>query len=157
MDRSRRGKSGSSGRWDRQHVVRKPGGDLAVAYNNFFSGRRVLSAGLVIVVLCAVVMVHWPALSARAISFDDNQYLLDNYLVQNPGWASAHRFLLEITKPSTVRGYYQPLAMISLMLDYAMGGRPDNLLPFHLTSLCLHAASDDSMDSHFVSGRRQDA
>lgn len=31
--------------------------------------------------------------------------------------------------------------MISLMLDYAAGGRKDNLFPFHRTSLAIHAAN----------------
>ncbi|UCD29755.1 MAG: tetratricopeptide repeat protein, partial [Planctomycetota bacterium] len=60
-------------------------------------------------------------------------------LVRNPSWASVKRFLTEVFEPSTVEGYYQPLPMISLMVDYALGGRPDNLMPFHHTSLCLHA------------------
>ncbi len=81
---------------------------------------------------------HWPALSARAISFDDRQYLTQNVLVQTPGWRSAKRFVTEVLTPSTVAGYYQPLTMISLMLDYAVAGRPDNLRPFHRTSLALH-------------------
>jgi len=70
--------------------------------------------------------------------FDDEQYLTENYLVQNPSLGSAGRFLAEVLKPSTVRGYYQPLTMISLMIDYALGGRPDNLRQFHRTSLALH-------------------
>ncbi|MBW1683633.1 MAG: tetratricopeptide repeat protein [Deltaproteobacteria bacterium] len=53
-------------------------------------------------------------------------------------------------EPSTVGGYYEPLDMISLMLDYAMTGRADmrleyamgeplpTLRPFHRTSLLLH-------------------
>ncbi len=93
---------------------------------------------LLILVACVVTWVHWPALSAKAISFDDNQYLVDNPLVQTPSRASAGRFLKEVLSPSTVGGYYQPLAMISLMLDDAMGGRPNNLRPFHRTSLALH-------------------
>ena len=84
---------------------------------------------------------HWPGLSAKALSFDDQQYLTRNVLVQNPGWASAKRFLTEVLEPSTVQGYYQPLAMISLMLDYAAGGRENNLRPFHITSLALHTAN----------------
>ena len=94
-----------------------------------------LTAGLIILVCAAVLTTHWPALSARALSFDDTQYLTENLLVQNPGWTSARRFLTEVFEPSTVRGYYQPLAMISLMLDHAMGGRSDYLKPFHRTSL----------------------
>jgi tetratricopeptide (TPR) repeat protein len=93
-------------------------------------------------VVCAVVVAaHWPVLSAKAICFDDSQYLAENLLIQNPGWTSAKLFLTEVLEPSTVRGYYQPLAMISLMIDYALGGRSDNLRPFHRTSLMLHAAN----------------
>ncbi|MHC4442089.1 MAG: tetratricopeptide repeat protein [Planctomycetota bacterium] len=69
---------------------------------------------------------------------DDSQYLVDNQLVRNPSWVSTRRFVTEVFKPSTVSGYYQPLTMISLMFDYAIGGRPDNLRPFHKTSLILH-------------------
>jgi len=104
------------------------------------SQKEVLVCSLLIV--CTLVLVaHLPVLKARALSFDDSQYLNDNVLVRNPGWASTYRFLTEVLEPSSVRGYYQPLTMISLMLDYAFGGRPDNLWPFHLTNLALHAAN----------------
>ncbi|MHC4443064.1 MAG: tetratricopeptide repeat protein [Planctomycetota bacterium] len=92
----------------------------------------------ILLVLAVVLVTYWPALSAQTLAFDDDQYLVNNPLVQNPSWASTCRFLGEVLKPSTVKGYYQPLSMISLMLDYAFGGRPDNLLPFHITSLALH-------------------
>lgn len=92
-----------------------------------------------IIAVCALVLaVHLPALWAKAMSFDDRQYLTENSLVQDPGWTSVKRFVSEVLEPSTVGGYYQPLAMISLMADYALGGRPDNLMPFHRTSLVLH-------------------
>lgn len=97
--------------------------------------------GLGIVVAAIVAFAHWPALRAEALSFDDGQYLANNPLVQRPSWSSARRFCREVLEPSTVRGYYQPLAMISLMLDYAAGGRIDNLRPFHRTSLALHVAN----------------
>lgn len=80
-------------------------------------------------------------LSARVILFDDDQYLMHNHLVRHPSWNSAKRFLEEVLSPSTVEGYYQPLAMISLMLDCAAGGSPDNLRPFHRTSLALHVVN----------------
>ena len=96
---------------------------------------------LIVLVCLAVSAAHWPALSANALFFDDDLYLTDNKLVQNPGWDSAKRFLTEVLEPSTVHGYYQPLTMISLMLDHALGGRPDYLLPFHRTSLILHVAN----------------
>ncbi len=97
-----------------------------------------LLAGLLIVVCAAVLVAHWPALSAQTMFLDDGQYLTKNLLVQNPSWASARRFLSEVLEPSTVQGYYQPLTMISLMADYALGGRVDNLRPFRSTSLALH-------------------
>lgn len=98
-------------------------------------------AGLVLIVGAVVFAVHWPALEAKVLSFDDAQYLTKNKLVLNPSWQSAKRFLVEIREPSTVKGYYQPLNMISLMLDVARGGNADNLRPFHFTSLLLHAAN----------------
>jgi len=101
--------------------------------------RQVKLPAILIIVVCFFTLItHWPALSAKTLSFDDAQYLTQNVLVQNPGWKSAKRFLTEILEPSTVAGYYQPLAMISLMLDYALGGSENNLMPFHRTSLILH-------------------
>ena len=104
-------------------------------------GRLWLLIILTFLLALIVTVAHYPALSAKAIFFDDELYLINNPLVQNPSWTSAERFLTEILHPSTVGGYYQPLAMISLMLDCAVGGSPDNLLPFHLTSLVLHVAN----------------
>jgi tetratricopeptide (TPR) repeat protein len=105
------------------------------------SSKAVLLAILIACVCAAVIAVHWPALSAQALSFDDNEYLVDNALVKSPSWFSAWKFLSQVLEPSTVKGYYQPLAMISLMFDYSLGGRVENLLPFHRTSLALHAAN----------------
>jgi len=100
-----------------------------------------LLLGGIVLVCAGVTIVHFPALSAKAISVDDRQYLMDNILVRRPGWNSGWTFVREVWKPSTVRGYYQPLSMISLMLDYAMGGREDNPKVFHCTSLALHVAN----------------
>jgi tetratricopeptide (TPR) repeat protein len=105
------------------------------------SSKAVLLAVLIACVCAAVIAVHWPALSAQALSFDDNEYLVNNALVKSPSWSSARKFLSQVLEPSTVGGYYQPLAMISLMLDYSLGGRVENLMPFHRTSLALHAAN----------------
>jgi len=96
---------------------------------------------LLVVVAGIVLAAHWPGLSAQALLFDDDQYLIENRLVQNPSWSSVKRFFAEVFEPSTVRGYYQPIAMVSLMLDYAMASRADNLMSFHRTSLFLHVAN----------------
>ncbi len=95
-----------------------------------------------IVLLCAIVaFVHWPVLSAQALNLDDGDFLRDNPLVQNPGWNSTKQFLVEVLEPSTVDGYYLPVSMISLMADYAAGGRADDLYAFHRTGLILHVAN----------------
>jgi len=92
-----------------------------------------LTAG---VALC-VLITHWPALSARALAFDDDKHIFNSPLVQNPGLTSAGRIVGEVLQPS-VGGYYKPLSMLSLMLDRAIAGTPDNLRPFRRTSLTLH-------------------
>src|SRR5207244_6507536 len=103
------------------------------------------SAGPIFIFMFAVAtlvyVAHAPALSARALASDDYQYLVDNPLVRHPGGRAAWRFLSEVTNPSTVGGYYQPLSMISLMFDTAMGGDVDNLHIYHRTSLALHIAN----------------
>jgi Flp pilus assembly protein TadD len=110
-----------------------------------FIGGTVSKAGLltllVIGVSIIVVTAHWPILSSKVLFFDDNSYLVENPLVKNPSWQSTKRFFAEVRHPSTVRGYYQPLSMVSLMFDYALGGRADNLKPFRITSLILHVAN----------------
>jgi tetratricopeptide (TPR) repeat protein len=117
--------------------------DCEVSEEEKSRGHREIVVLLVSIVVVGVIVLaaHWPALSAKSLSLDDDQYLLENRLVQNPSWNSTRCFLTEVLYPSTVRGYYQPLAMISLMADYALGGRPDNLTPFRITSLALHLAN----------------
>lgn len=95
-----------------------------------------------VIALCAIVVaVHRPVLSAQALCFDDREFLGDNILVRNPSWSGAARFVTEVSRPSTVHGYYIPLTMISLMADSALGGRPDDLGQFHRTNLALHLAT----------------
>src|SRR5262249_43077100 len=83
----------------------------------------------------AIAIVHGPVLRAQALSLDDPQFILDNPLVTHPSASSAARFFREVLNPSTVRGYYIPLTMTSLMADYAMGGRADDLRVFPRTHL----------------------
>jgi tetratricopeptide (TPR) repeat protein len=91
---------------------------------------------------CTVVsLVHLPALSTRALFHDDTAYVVENPLVQNPSWGSVKRFFSEVGKPSTVRGYYQPLTMVSLMLDRFLSGPHESLRAYHCTSLALHVAN----------------
>ena len=99
------------------------------------------AAAAITLVLAIVVVAHWPVLGAQALSLDDDEFITRNALVTHPSWASARRFFTEVLDPSSVRGYYVPLTMTSLMLDYAAGGRPTDLRAFHRTSLALHLIS----------------
>ena len=101
----------------------------------------VVLALLSLIVVAATLFAHWPALSAQAQSFDDEEAIIQNRLVQSPSWNSVGRFFGEVALSSVVRGYYRPLTLTSLMLDWAMGGRPENFRTFHRTSLALHVGS----------------
>ncbi len=89
-------------------------------------------------VAAAVTVGHWPVMSAQALSYDDDLYLINNAYVQNPGWSSTAFFFGELFETTTLTGYSHPVALTSIMLDYAAGGRPDNLRQFHRTNLMLH-------------------
>jgi tetratricopeptide (TPR) repeat protein len=123
-------------------TITEKGGNLEDGTNpvRISSQKRIL-ANLIIIVCFLVFIVYLPALSSKALLIDDDQFLTNNVLVRNPGWDSVRQVFTEVLKPSTVRGYYKPVAMISLMADYALGGRPENLKPFHRTSLLLHMAN----------------
>lgn len=95
-------------------------------------------AWAVALVALAVVLVDGSVLSAQAISFDDASFIQWNPIVGRPGWRSITQAFSEVAHPSTVRGYYIPLTMCSLMVDYALGARSTHLNVFHATSLALH-------------------
>ena len=92
----------------------------------------------ILLVSALVAAAHWPVLRGQAVALDDNVFVTNNALVTQPGWASAWRFFSEVLNPSSVSAYYLPLSMTSLMLDYALGGRPDDQRVFHRTNLALH-------------------
>lgn len=93
--------------------------------------------------LGAIVFIAYaPTLSSDFVRLDDYQYVVNNEMVRHAGWASLARFFAEVTSPSSVAGYYQPLTMASLMVDAWLSG-PNGPSPvvFHATNVCLHAVS----------------
>ncbi len=127
--------AGENGRVHARRKDRRAPAPAAVPRTGWTGLRLALLAGGVGL---TVLVVFWPVLDARALCLDDPEYLLHNPLVRNPTWDSTRRFLTEVRAPSSVRGYYQPLPMISLMLDVAAGAGEDNLRPLRRTSLLLH-------------------
>jgi Flp pilus assembly protein TadD len=90
-------------------------------------------------VLGVVLVAYWPALSAGALYMDDKFYL--GPTTQHPSWASVKAIFGEVLSPSMVNGYYQPLSLLSMMLDFLDPRASTSLLPFHRTSLVLHLAN----------------
>ena len=119
----------------------KTGNDTLLSQENRAGGSASVLWILAPAVAIIVIAIHWPVLSAQAITFDDQQYLIDNRLTKNPSLDSMEQFFGEVLEPSTVGGYYQPLAMVSLMVDYAFARNVRDLRTFHRTSLLLHAAN----------------
>ncbi len=91
------------------------------------------------VIMVVAIYADAPALSAKAMSFDDAEYLDYNPLVHSPSWQAAWNYICSVLNPQTVSGYYRPVTMCSFLLDACLGGTPQNYFPFHRTSLILHA------------------
>jgi protein O-mannosyl-transferase len=87
-------------------------------------------------VLGIVLATYWPALSAGALYMDDKFYL--GPTTRHPSWASVKNIFGEVFSPSMVNGYYQPLSLVSMMLDFLDPTAASSLLPFHRTTLLLH-------------------
>ncbi len=102
--------------------------------------RPLLHAVVALVVI--VLIAYWPSLGHDYVRLDDYQYVVDNEVVRHPSLSGVWRFFSEVTVPSTVAGYYQPLTMVSLMGDVLLAGS-DTPGPFvfHLTNVLLHAAT----------------
>lgn len=97
----------------------------------------IVPLALLAVVLGAVAATHWPALSAGATYMDDKIYL-GSSAVRHPSWGSLEAIFGSVLSPSLVNGYYQPLSLVSLMLDFLDPKAASSLAPFHRTSLVLH-------------------
>lgn len=114
------------------------GNDHGQSSRSFAGGMHLLTgAAVLFVVLGIVLATYWPALSAGALYMDDTFYLGAPEL-RHPGFASVKTIFGEVLAPSIVKGYYQPLALISTMLDFLDPAAANNLRPFHRTSLLLH-------------------
>jgi tetratricopeptide (TPR) repeat protein len=92
---------------------------------------------LLLAVLGAVLAAHFGALSAAATYMDD-KYYLGAPGMRHPSWAAVKTIIGEVWSPTLVNGYYQPLSMLSLMLDFLDPKAATSLLPFHRTTLGLH-------------------
>ncbi len=87
------------------------------------------------VIFFAVLAVYWPARTFDWINLDDPQYVFGNETVLTG--LSWHTFKWAFT--STTGGLWQPMTMLSLLLDVRLHG--PNAGPMHLENVLLHACS----------------
>jgi len=95
-----------------------------------------LVAAVVATVLAAILITYWPALSAGALYMDDKFYL--GPAMRNPSWASVKAIVGEVLSPSLVNGYYQPLALLSILFDFVIAPAGGAMATIHRTTLVLH-------------------
>jgi tetratricopeptide (TPR) repeat protein len=88
-------------------------------------------------VLLAIV-IYAPALRYGLVGYDDTILLHDNWIVQEPSWASLRTIFgaLDVTGRLTLAPEYLPIRDLSVMLDYAVWG--DWYAGHHLTNLVLY-------------------
>jgi protein O-mannosyl-transferase len=99
--------------------------------------RLILRGAVLLAVLGIVWLIYRPALTAGALYMDDDFYL-GAHETRHPSWSSVKTIFGEVFTPSVVKGYYQPLALVSIMADFLDPAAATNLRPFHRTSLALH-------------------
>jgi len=105
---------------------------------------RFITAVVAVAIAAGAVSLYVPSFGCKFLNLDDFQYIVDNPYVLRPSWEHARAFFNEWQNPTTVGGYYQPLTMVSLMLDRLIDGTskpiPDPNV-FHATNVVLHAAN----------------
>lgn len=105
---------------------------------------RFAAAAVAIAIGVGALALYVPSFGCKFLNLDDFQYIVDNPYVLRPSWEHARAFFVEWSNPTTVGGYYQPLTMLSLMLDRMIDGVnksiPDPKV-FHATNVALHAAN----------------
>jgi hypothetical protein len=92
-------------------------------------------------IISLVLLTYFPLFSAQGRTIDDDDYLINHLDIKNPNLSSFGRIFIEIRKTSNFKGYYQPLTIISLMIDSSLGGNSNHLLPYTITNIALHIAN----------------
>lgn len=92
----------------------------------------------VIIILIVTFVSYYPALDNELTNWDDKQYV-----VENPHLKSfSGETIKAIFSEKSYMGNYHPLTMLSLNVDYAIGGELEdgsiNPYPFHLINIILH-------------------
>lgn len=88
--------------------------------------------GMLIILAC--LLTFFPTLNNGFVNWNDPVYVLNNVSITQLSWENLQ---LWFTQP--VGEHYHPLTVLSLALNYQIGGF--NPMPYHLTNLLLHIAT----------------
>lgn len=86
---------------------------------------------LLATIIVATIGIYFQTLSFDFVNWDDDYYVTNNLQVSNP---TMHNLALFFTQGNTAN--YHPITMLSLALNYAIGG--ENATGYHLFNLLFH-------------------
>lgn len=86
---------------------------------------------LLATIIVATIGIYFQTLSFDFVNWDDDYYVTNNLQVSNP---TIHNLALFFTQGNTAN--YHPITMLSLALNYAIGG--ENATGYHLFNLLFH-------------------
>ena len=87
------------------------------------------------------IAIYVPTLATGLVGYDDTWLVADNYIVQDPSWASLSTIFFDFDSPRrfVIAPEYLPVRDLSVMLDFAIWG--DNYGGHHATNLALYVAA----------------
>lgn len=88
-------------------------------------------AAMAIAVFCVTLAVFWPATHNEFVNWDDRAFIVHNEQFRGFGWSNLKWMFTRIPI-----GLYQPLAWLSLAVDFELWGM--NPGGYHLSSILLH-------------------
>ena len=97
----------------------------------FLKSKKLISAGILALILLWTVLVFWPALGHDFVNWGDDRYLLDNPHAQALTWEN-----LTAIATTPVLRMYTPLPILSLAVEHHFAGTRPFL--YHLDNLLLH-------------------
>jgi len=83
------------------------------------------------IILIISIIVYYPSLNGSFLNWDDNLYIVDNYLLNVKEWKNIIQMFT-----SSFEGHYHPFTLLSLAFDKIAGNNQP--FTFHLHNLILH-------------------
>ncbi|HKQ47327.1 MAG TPA: tetratricopeptide repeat protein [Phycisphaerae bacterium] len=100
---------------------------------------RWLTLGGLLLVAALAFAFGWPSRHGEFLYGDDRYFVVEHVFINHPSWRNAWNLVTMVHSD-----LYQPIPMLSLMLDYALAGPdvagrfPVSTWTFHVTNIALH-------------------